>query len=95
MKHYLRMAGLVALLLAILTTPLLAQDMGNQDQPGPWLPPSASDYAPRIDFLYTFIFWLTTGMFLLTEGLLIVFCIIYRRRPAMGVGVIMAWPRWR
>ncbi len=81
MKHYLRLAGLVALLLAVLTTPLLAQDVGNQDHPGPWLPPAASDYSPRIDFLYTVIFWLTTGMFLLTEGLLVVFCIIYRRRP--------------
>src|SRR6185295_6591298 len=27
------------------------------------------------------IFWVTTGMFVLTEGLLLLFCIIYRRRP--------------
>jgi cytochrome c oxidase subunit 2 len=52
-----------------------------QDNPGVWLPYSASSYADEIDFLYRVIFWVTTGMFVLTEGLLLVFCIIYRRRP--------------
>jgi cytochrome c oxidase subunit 2 len=54
---------------------------GDQDHPGVWLPPSASSYADDIDSLYRLIFWLTTGMFLLTEGLLLIFCVIYRRRP--------------
>jgi cytochrome c oxidase subunit II len=53
----------------------------NQDNPGVWLPPSASTYSDSVDFLYRVIFWVTTGMFVLTEGLLLVFCIIYRRRP--------------
>jgi cytochrome c oxidase subunit 2 len=52
-----------------------------QDSPGVWLPFSASDYSEDIDFLYRVIFWVTTGMFLLTEGLLLAFCVIYRRRP--------------
>ena len=54
---------------------------GDQNNPGVWLPPSASSYADDIDSLYRLIFWTTTGMFFLTEGLLLVFCIIYRRRP--------------
>jgi cytochrome c oxidase subunit II len=53
----------------------------NQDNPGVWLPPSASTYSDSVDFLYRVIFWVTTGMFVLTEGLLLIFCIIYRRRP--------------
>jgi len=52
-----------------------------QDSPGVWLPYSASDYSEDIDYLYRVIFWVTTGMFVLTEGLLLLFCIIYRRRP--------------
>ena len=53
----------------------------DQDHPGVWLPFSASTYADDVDSLYRLIFWLTTGMFILTEGLLLIFCIIYRRRP--------------
>src|SRR6185503_7497369 len=53
----------------------------NQDNPGVWLPYSASSYADEIDGLYRLIFWLTAGMFFLTEGLLLIFCVIYRRRP--------------
>jgi len=52
-----------------------------QDNPGVWLPFSASTYSEDIDFLYRVIFWVTTGMFVLTEGLLLIFCVIYRRRP--------------
>jgi heme/copper-type cytochrome/quinol oxidase subunit 2 len=52
-----------------------------QDNPGVWLPFSASSYADEIDFLYRVIFWVTTVMFFLTEGLLLLFCVIYRRRP--------------
>lgn len=52
-----------------------------QDNPGVWLPFSASDYADDIDFLYRVIFWVTTVMFIVTEGLLLAFCILYRRRP--------------
>jgi cytochrome c oxidase subunit 2 len=81
MRHYLRVAGPAVLLLAVMALPVLAQDVGNQDTPGPWLPPAASDYSPKIDFLYNAIFWATTAMFLLTEGLLIAFCVMYRRRP--------------
>ena len=52
-----------------------------QDSPGVWMPFAASTYSDSVDFLYRVIFWVTTGMFLLTEGLLLIFCVIYRRRP--------------
>ena len=73
----LALAGLLAL-----AAPAMAQqvDHGNQEG-GLWLPWAASDYAWRIDFMYKVIFWTTAAMFLLTEGLLIAFCIVYRRRP--------------
>jgi len=70
--------GGVGAFLLLLGGVALAQD---QDNTGVWLPFSASSYADDIDKLYRLIFWVTTGMFFLTEGLLLVFCIIYRRRP--------------
>lgn len=53
----------------------------QEGNPWIWLPDSASTYSPRIDYLYKVIFWVTTGMFVLVEGLLLAFCVIYRRRP--------------
>lgn len=55
---------------------------GNQEA-GWWLPHAASDYSVEIDDLYKGIFIITGVMFFLTEGLLVVFCIIYRRRPGV------------
>lgn len=77
-RTFLSWGGAAALVL-MLGGVALAQS--SQDNPGVWLPFSASDYAEDIDFLYRVIFWVTTGMFVLTEGLLLLFCIIYRRRP--------------
>ena len=71
--------GGVAAFLLVLSGTAAAQ--AQQDSPGVWLPPSASTYSEAVDFLYRVIFWVTTGMFVLTEGLLLLFCIIYRRRP--------------
>jgi cytochrome c oxidase subunit II len=76
-------ASAFALLLA-LSMPLLAQDPPPDTRfqdGGLWLPEAASDYSGSVDGLYRAIFWLTLGMFVLTEGLLIGFCVIYRRRP--------------
>jgi cytochrome c oxidase subunit 2 len=56
----------------------LAQD---SDKGELGLPAGCSTYADKVDYLYIVIFWVTTGMFILTEGLLVVFCILYRRRP--------------
>ena len=76
-SQFIRWGGVAAFLL-LLAGAAIAQD---QDHPGVWLPYSASDYSDDVDFLYRVIFWITTGMFLLTEGLLLTFCVIYRRRP--------------
>jgi len=76
-RTLLSWGGLAAFLL-LLGGVAFGQD---QDHPGVWLPFSASTYADDIDSLYRLIFWLTTGMFLLTEGLLLTFCVLYRRRP--------------
>jgi len=44
-------------------------------------PPGRSTIAPEIDHLYTVILWLTGVVFVGVEGLLLWFCIRYRRRP--------------
>lgn len=72
--------GGVAAFLLFLGTSAMAQET-PQDHPGVWLPFAASEYSEDIDFLYRVIFWVTLVMFILTEGLLLLFCIIYRRRP--------------
>ena len=68
-----------------LGTTALAQDIEGSkltDQDGGlWLPVGASDYTAGVDFMYNVIFYVTLGMFILVEGLIIIFCIIYRRRP--------------
>ena len=79
-RTILSWGGAVAFLL-ILAGSALAQSRPDQDHPGVWLPQSASTYSDAVDFLYRVIFWVTTGMFVLTEGLLLIFCVIYRRRP--------------
>jgi cytochrome c oxidase subunit 2 len=77
-RTFLSLGGAAAFLL-FLGGVGFAQD--PQDHPGVWLPYSASSYADEIDGLYRLIFWVTSGMFILTEGLLLYFCIAYRRRP--------------
>ena len=72
--------GGAAAFLIFLGGPAMAQGT-PQDNPGVWMPFAASSYSDSVDFLYRVIFWVTTGMFVLTEGLLLLFCIIYRRRP--------------
>jgi cytochrome c oxidase subunit 2 len=67
----------------VLAGPALAQSTpGSDAQNGRLgLPDGASTYSTEIDDLYVWIFWITTAMLILTEGLLVVFCVIYRRRP--------------
>lgn len=79
----LALCGLAAIILLGLGGAALGQSQpGSPDQNGRLgLTDAASTYSVEIDNLYVWIFWITTVMFLLTEGLLIVFCILYRRRP--------------
>jgi cytochrome c oxidase subunit 2 len=80
-----RSLSLAAFLLLALGAPLAAQEPRqpntNYQEGGLWLPEAASDYSGDVDGLYRAIFWVTVGMFILTEGLLIAFCVMYRRRP--------------
>jgi cytochrome c oxidase subunit 2 len=46
----------------------------------PWLPEGTSSYAQKIDDLFYFIFYLTGFVFVVTEGLLLLFVIMYRKR---------------
>lgn len=53
---------------------------------GYWLPEAASTYAEEVDWLFNFILYLTTAVFIVTEALLLIFLVKYRRREgARGV----------
>ena len=43
---------------------------------GIWMPHGSSTYTAEIDNLYDFIFYVTGGMFILVESLIIIFCIV-------------------
>jgi len=49
----------------------------------PWLPEGTSTYSEKIDNLFYFIFYLTGVVFVITESLLVIFVIKYRRRDAV------------
>ena len=69
----------------ILTWVSLAAQAASDAAPAlsqPWgLPPGHSTIAPDVDFLYTLILWITGIVFIGVEGLIVYFCIKYRRRP--------------
>jgi cytochrome c oxidase subunit 2 len=74
-SHSLKLAAGVALGLLAAAGTAAAQD-------SPWgLPPGASEIAPKVDHLYNVIFWITGVTFVGVQGLLLYFCIKYRRRP--------------
>jgi cytochrome c oxidase subunit 2 len=86
LKRSLSIAGSACLVLLALALPAFAQQAGYEpdtrfQEGGWWFPEAASDYSGRIDYMYRVIFVAVAFMFLLTEGLLIAFCILYRRRP--------------
>lgn len=45
-----------------------------------WFPENASTYGSRIDDLFYLILWITGAAFVITQGLLLVFLVRYRRR---------------
>ena len=45
-----------------------------------WFPESASSFAPSVDSLYMFIFWLSTIFFVAIVGAMIYFCLKYARK---------------
>lgn len=80
MRYFTKILGVGAVLLVAAAGAGWAQQDIEQDNVY-WLPYSASDYSYNADLMYKVIFWVTTGMFVLVEGLLLGFCIVYRRRP--------------
>jgi cytochrome c oxidase subunit 2 len=74
-SHILKWGPSIALLFAGGAGPLFAQD-------APWgLPPGQSTISGDVDHLYRVILWITGITFIGVQGLLLYFCIRYRRRP--------------
>ena len=48
-----------------------------------WTPPAATTGAHQVDHLLKFIFWLTTGVFVLTQTIYIYFIVKYRERKGV------------
>ncbi len=48
-----------------------------------WAPPTATKDAEKIDVIMDTIFWLTVGVFVLTQSFYIYYLIRYRRRPGV------------
>ena len=45
-----------------------------------WFPEQASEFAPAVDFLYYFIFWVSAIFFAAIVGVMVYFCVKYRRK---------------
>jgi cytochrome c oxidase subunit 2 len=58
-----------------------------------WLPHDISTFGPRIDFLFTLIFWITLVTWILVTVGMIVFMIQYRARPGHKATYIEGNPR--
>jgi heme/copper-type cytochrome/quinol oxidase subunit 2 len=64
-----------------------------------WLPYDYSAHGPNVDWLFNVVFWITMGIFVLVEVLLVWFAIKYRYRPERNKGIFchgntkleMAW----
>src|ERR1700738_1050559 len=46
-----------------------------------WLPHGISTYSPRIDFLFTLVFWITLVVWLAVTAAMLIFLVKYRARP--------------
>jgi len=49
-----------------------------------WMPPQASTFSPQVDWLFYFIFYISTFFFLLIVGLTFFMILRYRRRPGQA-----------
>jgi len=58
-----------------------------------WLPHGISTYSPRIDFLFTLIFWITLVVWILVTSTMVVFLVRYRNRPGRKATYIEGNPR--
>lgn len=58
-----------------------------------WLPEGISTFSPRIDFLFTLIFWITAVVWALVTIAMVVFMVKYRARPGRKATYIEGNPR--
>src|SRR5260370_39702936 len=58
-----------------------------------WLPHGISTCSPRIDFLFTLIFWITFVVWILVTSTMVVFLVRYRNRPGRKATYIAGNPR--
>jgi cytochrome c oxidase subunit 2 len=58
-----------------------------------WLPEGISTFSPRIDFLFTLIFWITAVVWALVTIAMVVFMVKYRTRPGRRATYIEGNPR--
>ena len=65
-----------------------------------WFPEAASDFAPNVDWLYMYIFWISLVFFAAIVGAMVYFCIKYRRKdgnldtepsPSHNTNLEIAW----
>jgi cytochrome c oxidase subunit 2 len=65
-----------------------------------WFPEAASDFAPNVDWLYMYIFWISLIFFAAIVGAMVHFCIKYRRKdgnletepsPSHNTNLEIAW----
>jgi len=58
-----------------------------------WLPHGISTYSPRIDFLFTLIFWITFVVWVAVTAAMVIFMVKYRTRPGRKATYIEGNPR--
>lgn len=69
-----------------MTTALLQLAAGATGQPQGrtfWMPPEASDFAGRVDFVFFYIYTLALIFFVIIVGVMVLFAWRYRRRPGV------------
>lgn len=58
----------------------------NPDNSGTlWMPPQNSTIAADIDFMYYYIYWVCVFFFFLITGIILYFCVKYRRKGKAGL----------
>ncbi|MGC1481175.1 MAG: cytochrome c oxidase subunit II [Chthoniobacterales bacterium] len=71
----------IGVLLAVVCSPDAAAEV-RTDRPY-WMPPTATENGQQTDLILNTIFWLTAGVFVLTQGFYIYYLIRYRRREGV------------
>ena len=81
-----QLARLTASVIAWLSAPAASWAFGSGVRV--WLPESVTTTAPEIDRLFYAVLWITGAIFVLVQGTLLVFLVLYRRREGRQAGYI-------